>query len=71
MEVLDAGETPTGTRVGLEGTEPGTPPGEIDIDTFGAIPLTLQQYTVVSGGKALLLNGKPLRTNVLVSGEVH
>lgn len=71
VEVLDAGETPTGTRVGLEGAEPGTPPQEIDIDTFGAIPLTVQHYTVVSGGKALLLNGKPLQTKVLVSGEVH
>ncbi|MHB9293776.1 putative methionyl-tRNA synthetase [Hollandina sp. SP2] len=71
VEVLDAGESPTGTRVGLEGTELGTPPQEIDIAAFGAVPLTVQQYTVVSGGKALLLNGKPLRTKVLVSGEVH
>ncbi|MDR1985538.1 MAG: methionine--tRNA ligase [Treponema sp.] len=71
VEVLDAGETPTGTRVGLEGTEPGTPPQEIDLAAFGAVPLTVEQYTVASGGKALLLNGKPLRTKVLVSGEVH
>jgi methionyl-tRNA synthetase len=71
VEVLDAGETPTGTVVGLEGTEPGLPPGEINLDTFEAIPLIVKDYTVVSGDKALLLNGKPLRTTVLVSGEVH
>ncbi|MDR2634315.1 MAG: methionine--tRNA ligase [Treponema sp.] len=72
VEVLDAGETPTGTVVRLEGTEPGgTPPGEIDMAVFGAIPLSVQNYTVVSGDKALLLNGKPLQTKVLVSGEVH
>jgi methionyl-tRNA synthetase len=71
VEVLDAGEAPTGTVLELEGTEPGTPPREIDSNTFRAIPLTVQNYTVVSGGKALLLHGKPLRTKVLVSGEVH
>ncbi|MDR1301979.1 MAG: methionine--tRNA ligase [Treponema sp.] len=71
VEVLDAGETPTGTVVEREGTEPGTPPHVIDLKTFLAIPLTVENYTVMSGGKALLLAGHPLRTKVLVSGEVH
>jgi methionyl-tRNA synthetase len=71
VEVLDAGETPTGTVVGLEGAEPGTPPQVIDLQTFLAIPLAVENYTVVSGGKALLLEGHPVRTKVLVSGEVH
>jgi methionyl-tRNA synthetase len=71
VEVLDAGDTPTGTRVILEGGEAGPLPGEIDIDTFFSVPLTVKDYTVLSGGKALTVGGKPLKTGVISSGEVH
>jgi methionyl-tRNA synthetase len=86
VEVLDAGSAPTGTRVGIEDTEaieeteaiedagpagPETPPAEIDIDAFFSVPLEVTDGIVTAGGKALLLDGKPIRTAVIVKGEVH
>ena len=85
VEVLDAGDVPTGTRVVLEGAGPvdlppadlpqaggsGYPPSEIDIDAFFSIPIELKDYTVMVGGKALTLEGKPVRTKIISSGEVH
>jgi methionyl-tRNA synthetase len=71
VEALDAGDVPTGTRVALEGAGPGNPPAEIDIDAFAAVPLLVRDYTVEADGKALTLNGKPIRTRTIASGEVH
>jgi methionyl-tRNA synthetase len=72
VEVLDAGDTPTGTRVILEGGEAGPlSPAEIDIDTFFSVPLAVTDYTVVSGDKPLTVGGKPLKTRLIASGEVH
>jgi methionyl-tRNA synthetase len=71
VEVLDAGDTPTGTRVTLEGSADETPPAEIDIDTFFSIPIAVKNNTVEVGGKALTLNQNPIRTKIIVSGEVH
>ncbi|GHV15919.1 methionine--tRNA ligase [Spirochaetia bacterium] len=73
VEVLDAGDTPTGTRVSIEGAPADLPPApaEIDIDTFFTIPLEIRDHTVVSGGKALTLAGKPIRTTIIGTGEVH
>ena len=75
VEVLDAGENPTGTRVFLAG-DPSpelspVPPGEIDIDTFFKVPLRVNNGVVESAGRALSLRGRPLRTELIVSGEVH
>lgn len=70
VEVLDAGDAPTGTRVTLEGVA-GEPPAEIDIDTFFSVPLAVADYTVVSGGTALFLDGKPIKTRVIANGGVH
>jgi methionyl-tRNA synthetase len=74
VEVLDAGETPTGTRVFLAGDPPASPenpPGEISIDTFFKVPLKVRGGQVESGGRALCLEGRPIRTERIVSGEVH
>jgi methionyl-tRNA synthetase len=71
VEVLDAGDTPTGVRVSLEGEEAGELPGEIDLDTFLSIPITVENYRVTVGGKALTLQGKALQTRIIESGEVH
>ncbi|MDR2759752.1 MAG: methionine--tRNA ligase [Spirochaetaceae bacterium] len=71
VEVLDAGDVPTGTRVELEGAGPGNPPAEIDIDTFLSVPLLVRDYTVEAGGKALTLKGAPVRTRTIAAGEVH
>ncbi|MDR3145017.1 MAG: methionine--tRNA ligase [Treponema sp.] len=71
VEVLDAGDVPTGTPVSLEGAGPGNPPPEIDIDTFFTIPLLVQDGVVTAGGSALTLAGKPIRTKILVRAEVH
>ncbi|MDR1929974.1 MAG: methionine--tRNA ligase [Treponema sp.] len=70
-EVLDASGIPTGTQVILEGTERGTPPEEITIDAFLSVPLEAKNGIVCAGGRALTLNGEPLRTAVISSGEIH
>ncbi|GHV02455.1 methionine--tRNA ligase [Spirochaetia bacterium] len=72
VEVLDAGDTPTGTRVTLDGAAvPDAAPAEIDIDTFFSIPIAVKNNTVEAGGKAFTLNGAPIRTKVIGNGEVH
>ncbi|MDR2305302.1 MAG: methionine--tRNA ligase [Treponema sp.] len=70
-EVLDASGIPTGTRVVLEGTESGNPPEEIDIDTFFSVPMLVKDSAVTVGGKALCLDGKPIKTVIIGEGEVH
>jgi methionyl-tRNA synthetase len=71
-EVLDAGETPTGVRVRLEGQADGPePPAEIDIDTFFSIPIAVKDHVVEAGGKAFTLLDKPVRTKIIPSGGVH
>jgi methionyl-tRNA synthetase len=72
VEVLDAGDSPPGTRVFLAGDSPEPPPpGEIDIDTFFKVPLRVNGGLVESGGRALCINGRPLKTELVVSGEVR
>jgi methionyl-tRNA synthetase len=71
VEVLDAGEVPTGTRVQIEGPETGEIPGEITIDTFFTIPLEVRDHRVMAGGKTLTLGGNPLGTQRIARGEVH
>ncbi|MDR0690124.1 MAG: methionine--tRNA ligase [Spirochaetaceae bacterium] len=71
VEVLDAGDTPTGTRVQIQGLSLGTPPGEIDIDAFFSVPIGVVNHEVVAGDRALTLRGNPIRTQVIGAGEVH
>jgi methionyl-tRNA synthetase len=72
VEVLDAGDAPTGTRVDIEGDgETAGSPGEITVDAFFGVPLTVTDSTVVSDGKPLLINGKPVRTQLVQNGGVH
>ncbi|GAB6391375.1 MAG: methionine--tRNA ligase [Treponematales bacterium] len=71
VEVLDAGDAPTGTRVVLEGFSPGAAPSEITIDQFFACPLETRGGAVLCGGRALTVNGKPLTTERVTDGEVH
>ncbi|MDR2245389.1 MAG: methionine--tRNA ligase [Treponema sp.] len=72
VEVLDAGDAPAGTRVVLDGDDAAAaPPGEIAIDAFFSVPLAVTGGVVVSDGKALTLNGKPIRTSLVQNGGVH
>jgi len=71
VEVLDAGDTPTGTRLLPEGAHNSPTPAEIDIDTFFSYPMAVKDFVAQQGGKALCLNGKPVRTNVIPEGEIH
>jgi methionyl-tRNA synthetase len=71
VEVLDSGDAPLGTRVTLDGAAAGNPPPEIDIDTFFSIPIEANNFAVLSGGKALTIAGKPVKTTRIASGEVH
>jgi methionyl-tRNA synthetase len=70
-EVLDAAGVPPGTPVILEDGGAGTPPAEIDIDTFFSIPITVEDHIVKTGGRALTLNGTPVRTRIIRDGEAH
>jgi len=72
-EVLDAGDAPTGTRLLPEGAtvRAGTTLPEIDIDTFFACPISVDDFAVRSGGRNLCLDGKPVRTGVIREGKVN
>jgi methionyl-tRNA synthetase len=75
VEVLDAGDIPVGTRVMIEGVEPMETStevaAEIDIDTFFSIPMEVRDSIVTAGGKALTLEGKPIKTKIISQGSVH
>jgi methionyl-tRNA synthetase len=76
VEVLDAGDTPTGTRFLPEdiGSDPvPVPPAEINIDTFFSYKIYVKDYDVLYGvdRKKLCLNGKSVRTSIISEGEVH
>jgi methionyl-tRNA synthetase len=71
VEVLDAGDAPTGTRVTLEGCEAGNPPLEIVIDDFFEVPIAVKNYAVIAEDKRLCADGKPIFTKVIADGEVH
>ncbi|MFP3089037.1 methionine--tRNA ligase [Treponema sp. TIM-1] len=71
VEVLDAGDTPTGTQVQIQGLPVGTPPAEIDIDIFFSIPIKVVSHEVTVGDRALTLQGNPIHTKVIGAGEVH
>jgi methionyl-tRNA synthetase len=72
VEVLDAGETPIGSRVVLEGDEPPAADlPEINIDDFFSVPLTVKDSRVEAEGRLLTLGGKPIVTRIVSSGEVH
>jgi len=71
VEVLDAGDAPIGTRVEIDGVPSSEPPAEIDIDDFFSIPLSVIDNVVTVGGKALTLEGKPVKTGIISKGNVH
>jgi methionyl-tRNA synthetase len=71
VEVLDAGDAPVGTRVKIEGIDTMETPAEINIDTFFSIPMEVRENAVLVGGKALTMEGKPIRTKIVSQGNVH
>ncbi|MDR0998461.1 MAG: methionine--tRNA ligase [Treponema sp.] len=72
VEVLDAGDIPAGVRVALEGDGPPAEDlPEISIDDFFAVPLTVKDNRVEAEGRPLTLEGKPIITRIISSGEVH
>ena len=71
VDVLDAGDSPTGSRVYLEGSQPaGGDLPEIDIDTFFSIPIRAEGSTIRVGDMNLCVAGKNLRSAKVVDGEV-
>ncbi|MDR2553217.1 MAG: methionine--tRNA ligase [Treponema sp.] len=73
-EVLDAGDTPTGVRVileGMEGTAGTELPPEITVDDFFRVPIRVTGHTVTAGGRALTVQGRPIQTAVVADAEVH
>jgi methionyl-tRNA synthetase len=71
VEVLDAGDLPTGERIGIEGLELQDVPEEIAIDEFFAAPILVKGHSITVGGKALNAGGVPLATKVISEGEAH
>ena len=71
VEVLDAGDIPTGTRVTLEGLDAAEAPSEINIDTFFSIPIEVKDNAVLVGGRAMTLEGKSIKTKIIPCGGVH
>jgi methionyl-tRNA synthetase len=71
VEVLDAGDVPTGTRISLEGRTPGEAPAEIDIDTFFKVPIIVRENRVEAGGLGFMAADKPVLTRIISAGEVH
>ena len=71
VEVLDAADAATGTRICLEGFEAGDTPTEIDIDTFCALPIVVKDASVEVAGHVLSINGIPVKTKTILNGEVH
>ncbi len=70
VEVLDAGDIPSGTRVMIEGIGAGNTPEQISIDTFFSIPIKVEHNQVLVNGKKLTLNGGAIRTSMIPDGEV-
>jgi methionyl-tRNA synthetase len=71
VEVLDAGDLPTGTRIGIEGLELSEAPVEITVDDFFAVPILVAAHSITVGGKPLSAAGVPLATKIISQGEVH
>ncbi|MDR2841967.1 MAG: methionine--tRNA ligase [Spirochaetaceae bacterium] len=70
VEVLDAQDTPTGTRVALEGIPQGYAPSELQIDDFFDMPIKVADNFVQFGGKNLTLNDIPVKTKTVLNGDV-
>ncbi|MDR2149236.1 MAG: methionine--tRNA ligase [Spirochaetaceae bacterium] len=71
VEVLDAGTAAPGTRLCLAGVDAGKTPAEIDLATFGAIPLVVKDGTVTVAGHTLTAADLPIKTQTILDGEVH
>jgi methionyl-tRNA synthetase len=71
VEVLDAGDTPSGTRIGIEGGVLQDPPEMIKIDDFLAVPIRVTDHKVEVCGRSLLSGDIPVRTGRISDGEVH
>jgi methionyl-tRNA synthetase len=71
VEVLDAGSAAPGTRVLLEGQDPGLAPlPEIDVDAFFSVAIRAEAGTVMVGSKRLLAAGAPFAQAKVPEGEV-
>jgi methionyl-tRNA synthetase len=78
VEVLEASDAETGTRIKLEGVNGPEPDAdtnatvrEIDIDTFFSVPITVVDNIVNVNGTAFTANGNVIKTEKIKDGEVH
>lgn len=71
VEVLDSSWAEPGTPVILEGADPSFKKPEcIDADTFFGAPMKIIDYIVMIEDKKLLINGKPVVSKNIITGEV-
>ncbi|MDR1230219.1 MAG: methionine--tRNA ligase [Spirochaetaceae bacterium] len=75
VEVLEAADAETGTRIKLQGVNDGDDSkpvaADIDIDTFFSVPIAVTDGIVNVNGKAFTVNGKPVTTEKVKNGEAH
>lgn len=71
VEVLDVSWAKPGTPVILEGADEHAIKSEqIDADTFFSVPIKIIQGVVSINGKKLMVSGKEITTNRVISGDV-
>lgn len=71
IEVLDSSDAIPGTPVVLEGSDPSfKKSATIDADTFFAAPMMIANHHVLINNKKLLINGTPVVTKLIKTGEV-
>ncbi len=71
IEVLDIPTAEPGARLALEGFDiPEESPKKLKIDEFFALPMKVENYTVMIGDKPLTINGEPVKTKSIRDGKV-
>ncbi len=72
VEVVFAPDAQPGERVMVDGVEAGEAPAAvITIEEFFQVPIRVNDYLLVTGGKRLLAGGRPLAAKRVESGEVR
>ncbi|TVR90424.1 MAG: methionine--tRNA ligase [Spirochaetaceae bacterium] len=74
VEVLfldDLGDVAPGSPVRLDGLpEPDSFPSKLKVEEFFSMPIRVEDYQVMVGGRPLHCNGKAVRTKTVSSGDV-
>jgi methionyl-tRNA synthetase len=71
VDVLFVDHVEPGARVLPEGVEaPSREPGEIDIESFFSMPITVEGGVVKAGGRDLVVGGRKVESSAVTTGKV-